>query len=158
MLNDILWALTPYDWSWEGWLYTTLFILSLWLMIWGRSAYIIIALAALFLLLDSTYISTTLSGYGLQQARQQAESQEVCADIQEPVGSLDFKYQECVDSWVSLHDPKMKLVYLAEFIFITMCHLLHAAAFLCVFAMLKNNELRRVGEVINWYKARVHHD
>ncbi|WP_348685242.1 hypothetical protein [Aeromonas bestiarum] len=159
MFNEILWALRPDNWSWEGWLYATLFILSLWLMARGRSAYVVIALAALFLLLESTYISSALSGYGLQQARKQAENQEVCADIQdqEQVGSLNFKYQECVDSWVNLHDPKMKLIYLAEFIFIALCNLLRAAAFLCVFAMLKNNELRRVGEVINWYRARAHH-
>ncbi|MCS3458812.1 hypothetical protein [Aeromonas sp. BIGb0445] len=158
MFNEILWALRPDNWSWESWLYATFFILSLWLMARGRSAYVAIALAALFLLLESTYISSALSGYGFQQARKQAESQEVCADIQEQADTLDLKYQECIDSWVNLHDPKIKLIYIAEFIFRALCELLRAAAFLCVFAMLKNNELRRVGEVINWYRARAHHD
>lgn len=178
MLDRILLDLDPYFLSWISWSYVMILVASLWGIAKGRSACYLVALAAVFMFIESTSVVSTANVLIQREFASEAEALGVCSEfkdaapqkVENDLGRLDddifseeikplsFEYQDCVEQWVSENDPRVQWLNLFSFIFRTISELLRAAAFLSVLAMLKGSHVISTKGVICWYKRKASHN
>ncbi|MFM5134352.1 hypothetical protein [Aeromonas rivipollensis] len=174
MLDRVLLDLDPYFLSWISWSYVMILVVSLWGIAKGRSACYLVALAAVFMFIESTSVVITANVLIQREFASEAETLGVCSEfkdvdakkVENSLGDLfsgeikpfNFEYQDCVEQWVNENDPRMQWLHLLSFIFRVVSELLRASAFLSVLAMLKDSRIINTRGVIRWYKEKASHN
>ncbi|MGL6349425.1 MAG: hypothetical protein ACRC2U_06175 [Aeromonas sp.] len=164
-------------WSWEMWRFIAILTVGLWGMLKGRTACLLIVVAAFFMFLSRTNITWDFTFFKRSEFTYIAKTEGVCADVKEnkshgtetkaqntntsywssgddnDVLRLESNYESCVDNWVS-NNSDVKQIYFLTFIFNIIGELIQAMAFLTIIAMLREREVKCIKDVVSWYRMR----